>query len=203
MNAKKPGATNTPDVAADQTTGRKRTNAITIVGVVPGAIFGAFVVWFAGFDYWWSVAAVFALGSVGAFLAMLTFEEQGSWSQPTRNPPRGVGLTLPMMEESLAACDRLARPLYMRHVHAVLTNERDDRLARGTLLRKLRALLGAELRACGVTPAKQTDEAVIELLGVNALAVLQPSDDTPVTSAVIARCLDAVERLANKPFPPQ
>ena len=100
-----------------------------------------------------------------------------------------------MMEESLAACDRLARPAITRPLRVLLTNEREDRLARGTLTRQMRALLLAELRAQGLAPTHQTDEAVVALLGPDALTVLQPNDNTPITSAAIARCLDAIERV--------
>ena len=160
---------------------------------------GAIAVWFVGFDWLWAFATVLAVGSVGAVFSTLKFEDDASWHPPGRETPRGIRLSIPMMEESLAACDRLARPAITRPIRVLLTNEREDRLARGTIMRQMRALLLAELRAHGVDPAHQTDsEAVVALLGPDALAVLQPNDDTPVTSAMITSCLDAVERLATE-----
>lgn len=180
-------------------TGRlwSRSVQIAIRGCVVAAVSagGAFVVWFAGFDWLWAFATVLAVGSVGAAFSTLKFEEEASWAPPGRETPRGVRLTIPMMEESLAACDRLARPAVTRPIRVLLTNEREDRLARGTMVRQMRALLVAELRASGVAPAHQTDEAVVALLGPDALAVLQPNDENPVTSAVITSCLDALDRL--------
>lgn len=182
-----------------------RTVLITlrIAGVAAASAFAAFCVWFAGYDYIWSVATVLLFGSVGVGLGVLKFEEQSSWDLPARETPRGVGLTLPMMEQSLAACDRLARPAFTRPIQIVLSNERDDRLARGTLVRQVRALLVAELRAHGISHASQSDEKVVALLGHDALAVLQSDDDNPVTSVVISRCLDAIERLATSSLPSQ
>lgn len=169
--------------------------AIRVVGIAAAAACGAFVVWFAGFNWLWAIATVLAFGSVGVVLATLKFEEQARWDPPGRETPRGIRLAIPLMEESLAACDRLARPAITRPIRLLLTNERDDRLARGTMVRQMRALLVAELRASGVAPAHQTDEAVVALLGPDALAVLQPNDENPVTSAVITSCLDALDRL--------
>jgi hypothetical protein len=182
---------------------RTARRAQRIAGVAAASVVAAFCVWFAGYDYVWSVATVLVFGSVGTALGMLKFDEQPSWDAPGRETPRGVGLTLPMMEESLAACDRLASPAFTRPIQTVLSNERDDRLARGAIVRQVRALLVAELRAHGVVAANSTDEKVIALLGQDALAVLQSNDDNPVTSAVISSCLDAVERLAPRPLPSQ
>ena len=49
-----------------------------------------------------------------------------------------------------------------------------------------------------MNPAHQSDEAVVALLGRDALSVLQPTDSSPVTSATIANCLDAVDRLNSE-----
>ena len=177
--------------------------AISIALVTAAAASGAFLAWFVGLDWWWAVATVVAVGAVGMVFATLKFEEQTPWEPPGRETPRGVRLAIPMMEEALAACDRLARPPITRPIRVLLTNEREDRMARGTLVRQMRALLLAELRAHGVAPAHQTDDAIIALLGPAALTVLQPNDDNPVTSVAIASCLDAVERLNTDPIPSQ
>jgi hypothetical protein len=182
---------------------RSIPTVLKIAGILAASAFAAFCVWFAGYDYVWSVATVIVFGSVGVALGMLKFEEQLPWDPHGRETPRGVGLALPMMEQSLAACDRLARPAFTRPIQTVLSNERDERLARGTIVRQVRAILVTELRARGVSPANQTDERVIALLGHDALAVLQANDDNPVTSAVISNCLDAVERLATSSLPTQ
>lgn len=193
----------TSDIEQHHAAPRTAALAVRIVGIAATSAFAAFCVWFAGYNYVWSVATVMIFGSVGVVLAILRFEEQPSWELPGRETPRGVGLTLPMMEASLAACDRLARPTFTRPIQAVLSNERDERLARGTIVRQVRAILVAELRAHGISPAKQTDETVVALLGVDALRVLQSDDKHPVTSAVISNCLDAIERLASSSLPRQ
>jgi len=160
------------------------------------AVIAAVAVWFAGFDPFWAIATVLAVGPVGAFLASLAFEDDASWDPPRRETPRGIRLVMATMERSLAACDRLARPPVVQRLQAVLFSERDDRLARATIVRRMRALLVTELQASGLDPAKRTDEtAVVALLGPDALTILQPHDANPVTTAAITRCLDAVERL--------
>lgn len=146
----------------------------------------------------WAVATVLAFGSVVAVLATLKFEEHPPWDLPGRETPRGIHLTFPMLEESLAACDRLARPPVMRRIRSMAVNERNDQLARATMVRQMRALFVAELRVRGVDPAHQPDEAVVALLGLDALTVLEPNDNNPVTTAAIASCLDAVERLGSE-----
>lgn len=171
------------------------------VTVLIVSVLSAFAVWFAGFDTLWAIATVLAFGAVGVVLSTLKFEEQSSWDPPGRETPRGIRLTLPMMEEALAACDRLARPSPARRFLAVLINERDDRLARGTLVRQMRALLAGELRARGLDATRLQDEALVALLGADALAVFQPNDDNPLTTTAIENCLDAVERLTTEPLP--
>lgn len=172
--------------------------AIRVACVAALSAGGAITVWFVGFDWLWAFATVLAVVSVGVVFATVKFEEDAPWHPPGRETPRGIRLSIPMMEESLAACDRLARPAITRPIRVLLTNEREDRLARGTIVRQMRAILVAELRAHGVDPSRQTDEAVVALLGPDAIAVLQPNDDTPVTSAVITSCLDAVALLATE-----
>ncbi|WP_337171770.1 hypothetical protein [Gemmatimonas aurantiaca] len=164
---------------------------------------GVFVAWFLGLDWLWAVAMVLAIGSVGLVLATMTSEEPPAWDPPGRETPRGIRLAIPMMEESLAACDRLARPLIARHMRAVVIEERDDRLARGRMLRQMRALLVAELRARGVDPVVGPHDAVVALLGSDALSVLDPNDDNPLTTTAIVNCLDAVERLHTESLPSQ
>lgn len=194
-------------IAGDIGIGRQWTRALQIamrVAFVAALSAGAaYLVWLAGLDALWAVTTVLAFGSVVAVLVTMKLEERASWEPPGRDTPRGIRLTFPMVEESLAACDRLARPPIMRLIRAMAINERDDQLARATLLRQMRALLVAELRVRGVDPSHQSDESVVALLGPDALTVLQPNDNTPVTTAAIASCLDAVERLCTDPLPSQ
>lgn len=154
------------------------------------------LVWFAGFDMWWAATATLAAGSLGAAIASLTFDEPTPWDPPLRATPRATRLTVAMIEQSLAACDRLARPTAGRWLRAMLTSDRDDHLARAAVMRQLRALLAAELDDRGIDPAASPGDA-LALLGPEALAVLQPRDGHPVTSAAIARCLDAIDRVAH------
>lgn len=178
---------------------RSWTVRFVVAGVFMAAVVAAVAVWFAGFDVFWAIATVLAVGAVGALLATLAFEDDAPWEPPRRETPRGVRLVMATMERSLAACDRLARPTVMRRVQSVLFSERDDRLARLTMLRRMRALLVTELRSRGLDPAKAIDEdAVVALLGPDALTILQPHDANPVTTAALTRCLDAVERLDTK-----
>ena len=74
----------------------------------------------------------------------------------------------------------------------------DDRLARTTLVRRMRELLTAELHHRGLESANRSDDIIVALLGPDALTILQPNDSNPVTTAAIARCLDALERLATR-----
>lgn len=177
--------------------------AIRIAVVAALSAIAGVGVWIAGFDTLWAVATVLATGAVGVALAGLKFEELALWDPPGRETPRGIRLVLPMMEQSLAACDRLARPPVTRPLRMLLTNEREDRLARGRIVRQIRAVLVAELRARGITAANHSDETVIALLGRDALTVLEPTDSNPVTSEIIASCLDAVERLSIEPISAQ
>jgi hypothetical protein len=122
----------------------------------------------------------------------------GASSSSVRVAPRSTRLTVATIEHALAACDRLARPRAIRTLQALVYAERDDRLARLTVMRQLRALLIAELydrgHDRGLASADASDEAVARLLGPTARAILEPHDDHPVSSAAIARCLDAIER---------
>lgn len=172
--------------------------AIRVALVAVASAAATFAVWFVGLDLLWAVATALALGSVGVVFAILRFEEQSSWDPHGRETPRGIRLRVPLMEESLAACDRLARPPVVRRIQNLLANERDDVLARATIVRQMRTLFVAELHVRGVAATHQQDEAVVALLGPDALTVLQPNDDNPVTSAVIANCLDAVERFETE-----
>jgi hypothetical protein len=185
-------------MARSDATRRPRFWAVLGVAIVT-AVVTAVGVWYMGLDSFWAIAAVLAVGPVGAFLASLGFEDDAPWDPPRRETPRGVRLVMATMERSLAACDRLARPTLVRRLQAVLFSERDDRLARLTILRRMRALLVTELQARGLDPAKATDEdAVVALLGPDALTILQPHDANPVTTAAITRCLDAVEHLGTE-----
>ena len=156
----------------------------------------AFFVWMLGFDAWWAVAAAIALCSVCAAVAALGAPPYGAWTATTARPPRGTRLAASRIEQALAACDRLSQPSPIRSLRALLVPERDDRQARLQLLRQVRALLVAALRARGVDAATSPD-AVRQLLGPDALAVLTPHDDTPISTATIDRCLDAVAGIAT------
>lgn len=179
---------------------RALRNAIGVAVAAVVSAAAAFVVWVAGLDAAWAAATVMALGPVGMVLATLRFEDDVAWEPPGPEPPRGIRLVVPILEASLAACDRLARPGVARRLRAQLIDEREDRMARAAIVRRLRALLVAELRVRGGAPAHQQDEALVALVGPDARPVLQPDDEHPVTSAAIARCLDALERLAPEPL---
>jgi hypothetical protein len=187
-------------IAAARPVSRPFSRAVRIaIAICIGAVLcmvAAFVVWLVGFDEYWAVASVLAVVPVTAVLATLRFDEHAPWDPPARDASRGVQLAVPMIEASLAACDRLARPAFLRRMGAVLITERDDRIARANLVRRVRDLLTAELHDRGLDPATHADD-VTALLGHDALAILQPTDDTPVTTAAIASCLDAVERLGT------
>lgn len=191
MGDLEPNGPNTPSARAPRIT----IKLAIVAAVCAGA---AFAVWFAGFDASWAIATVLALGAPVAVLATLRVVEHASWDPPAREAPRGIRLVIPTIEESLAACDRLAGSSVTRRIRALLSNERDDRLARATITRRLRALLTAELRVRGITTVHEPADAVAQLLGPDALTVLQPNDDDPVTTAAIASCLDAVERLVER-----
>jgi hypothetical protein len=171
---------------------------LTAYRVALGAVIApasAYGVWFLGFDPFWAVATVLAVGPVAAALATVKLEEEAPWDLPAGETPRGIRITVAILEQSLAACDRLARPLALRRLRALLISEREDRLARATLVRRTRALLVTELQHRGVDP--EDNDAVARLLGPDALAILQPNDGNPVTPATIERCLDAVELLGT------
>jgi hypothetical protein len=171
--------------------------ALRVAVGAAAAFVAAFVVWFVGFDTRWAVAAVLVLGPVGAVLATRRFEEDAGWDPPARETPRGTRLAVAVIEESLAACDRLARPPLLQRLYRLLSSERDDRVARATVVRQTRALLLGALHDRGLDPAHLPDDDVVALLGADALPLLQQHDGLPVTSAAIARCLDVIERLGT------
>lgn len=170
-----------------------------VLHVAAGAVLAcavAFIVWFIGFDVLWSIAAAVAVLAVSAAIATSSPDEYTVWLPPPRRTPRGTRLAVSTLEQSLAACDRLARPSAVRQLRALLFPEREDRASRLHVLRQLRALLVTELHDRGIDPTTSLDEAV-QLLGPDASAVLQPHNDTPITASTVARCLDAVERNAT------
>jgi hypothetical protein len=177
---------------------RARAARLTLIVIVgAAAAFGVGIaVWYAGFDALWSVATTLAVGAVGGVIATLTFEGAAPWDPQLRPTPRATQLTVATIEQSLAACDRLARPSSMRWMHVLLNPERNDQLARSAIVRQLRTLIVAEMHDRGIDSAASPDD-VRALLGPDAHAVLEANTDTPVTSAAIARCLDAMDRLAN------
>ena len=163
------------------------------------AVGGAVFAWYIGFDPLWAVAMVMAMGAVGAAVAKLGSEEDTAWALPEDAPPPGIRRDVAALAGSLAACDRLARPAAVRWMRALLIPEREDRVTRTTAMRRMAALLEAELRARGLDPADRShDEAVGALLGPDAIAILRPNDGSPVTTASIERCLYAVERLSTE-----
>lgn len=141
-----------------------------IASIAAAAAVGAFAVWFAGFDLVWALTTVLIVGAVGAVVATQRLDEPAPWEPPPRETPRGVRLAVTTIEQSLAACDRLARPAVVRQLRAMIVTDRDDRVAR-PLVRRMHALLDRD-----------------------SLAVLQPNGDDPVTSAAVDRALDACER---------
>ncbi len=178
---------------------RARSSRMRVVIGVALAVCAAAGVWFLGLDPVWAVATVVAIASVGALLATLRFEEDVPWEPPVGEPARGVRLVAATLETSLAACDRLARPAAWRRMRAFLIAEREDRLARTTTVRRMRAILVGALHRRGLDPANRShDVAILALLGTDAVTILQPTEDNPVTSASIARCLDTIERLDNQ-----
>ena len=171
-----------------------------VAGIAIAAVGAAWVVWFLGLNPLWAVATVLAVGPVGAALTTLKFEEDATWDPPEPETARGSRIAMATIEQSLAACDRLARPTAVRQLRAIVISEREDRLARPTAVRRMRALLAAELHERGVDPANASHEhTIVTLLGPDALPVLQPNESTPVTAGAIERCLDAVERPSTKP----
>ncbi len=139
----------------------------------------AAAVWFMGFDVYWSVASVLAVVPIAALLATVGLEEDAPWDPLWRESPRGIRLTIAAIERSLDACDRLASPSAVRHLRTLLHDERDDRLARTTIERRVRALL----------------------IATNAHTILRPDDDHPVTAAATAESLDVIERLSAQKKP--
>jgi hypothetical protein len=171
-----------------------------VIGSAAAAGGAAFGVWFVGLDPLWAIATVLVVGPVAAALATVSADDEAAWQPPVRETPRGTRITVAILEESLLACDRLARPTAVRQLRALAIAERDDLLARSTLMRRLRALLVAELRARGLDAINRShDNAVVALLGPDAFTILQPNGDHPVTTAALTRCLDAVERLGTEP----
>lgn len=176
------------------------TSLLAGVGVGVGVACAACLVWFFGFDVPWAIAIAVAVTAVGGVLAMLSFDDPAAWDAPPRETPRATRLTIGMLEQSLAACDRLAAPALLRRVYRLTNAERDDRLARATVVRQLRALLLAALHDHGLD-ATAPPQDIAALVGPDALAVVS-LHDTTVTSATIARCLDALEHLVL-PTPPR
>lgn len=146
-----------------------------VIGGIAAALLGVFSVWFAGFSLLWAVATVFVVGAVGIVVATRTFDEPARWAPPAGDTPRGVRLAVTTIEQSLAACDRLARPPLVRRLRALIVAERDERPAR-EMVRRMHALMGSD-----------------------ADAMLEPRGGGPVTSATIERCLDALERQSLTP----
>jgi len=180
--------------------GSSQSWALRIVAGASLLAVAAAAVWFMGFDLDWSVASVLAVVPVATLLATFRLEEDAPWPPLWRESPRGIRLTVAAIERSLDACDRLSSPVVLRQAHAFLHDERVDRRARSTVVRRVRTLLVAELNRRGLDAAKRTDDdAICALIGANAHNLLRPSDDNPVTAAAIAESLDVIERLNAQP----
>lgn len=146
-----------------------------VIGGMAAATLGVFSVWFAGFSLLWAVATVLVVGVVGAVVATRSLDEPARWVPSAGDTPRGVRLAVTTIEQSLAACDRLARPPLVRRLRELIVAERDERPAR-EVVRRMRALLGPD-----------------------ALTILPPHDGAAITSTTIERCLDAIERQTLTP----
>lgn len=162
------------------------------------AIGSAVVAWFVGFDPLWSVAIAIAIGTAGAAIVRFRLEDETAWGPPEYDARQGGRGDIVAIAQSLASCDRLARPRVVRWMRSLLISEREDRLARTIAVRRMRALLSAELQDRGIESTDQADdEAIVALLGSDANAILRPYDESPVTTSAIERCLDAIERLST------
>lgn len=166
--------------------------------VIGAASVATFAVWFVGFDMLWAVASVLAVGSVGALRVSFTISDDERWERSAGEAPRGVHLDVARLDGALVACDRLTRPDVLRWIGAQLNSELDDHRSRAMIVRRIRALLLAELHD-RAPDAVDSLAAAIALFGPDARSILSPSDGPPVTAAVIARCLDGVERLNTEP----
>lgn len=180
--------------------GRTRSVWFAIAGVVVALVAG-YLVWIAGLDAWWAATTVLVLLPVAALFAISTFSEPLLWPEPVREPPRGIRLTVTTIEQSLAACDRLARPPILRRLRELSVAERDDKQARA-IVRQMRALLIVALRDRGLDASRDVEQ-IAATLGTDALTILQPDQGEPITSAMITRTLSAIERLASTPLPPR
>lgn len=166
-----------------------------IIGVV-SLLATAFTVWFFGFDIAWSVSVASVLTTTGVLITRFAFDDGAGWPERPAQALRGTRLATSTLEQALTATDRLARPQLARSLRAVVINERDDHLARTQLLRHVRTLIGTEARRHGLDPAQQPAQ-VAKLFGEEAVTVLQSHNHAVVTTATIARCLDAMTRAAH------
>jgi hypothetical protein len=143
------------------------SRALITIGAVTAAVF---MVWFVGFDIPWAVTTVFVVGPISAVLVTRSSSPRGTWDVPTPPTPRGTRLDCALLIQSLAACDRLARPDAVRRLQTLHHNERDDRTSRSFALRRVRTLLGPD-----------------------APALLDPHHPHPVSATDVARCLDLLD----------
>jgi hypothetical protein len=135
---------------------------------------------------------------VGAAFFLFRFEEVAVWGRSEREGSPGARHDVATIVRSLTACDSLARPGAARWIRSVLTPEREDRLARSIVLRRMGALLNAELQERGLNASDPSDDgAIVALFGADAIAILRPRDGTPVTMAGIESCLEALERVST------
>lgn len=155
-----------------------------------------FTVWFFGFDVIWSVPVALVLLAAGALIAHFSLHDGSAWIEQPTKALRGTRLAASTIEQALAATDRLARSQLARSLRAIVINEREDQLARAQLLRQIRGLLTTEARRQGLDPAQQPAQ-VADLFGEEAMTLLRMHNNAAVDTAIIARCLDAMERAAN------
>ena len=99
------------------------------------------------------------------------------------------------VSRSLAACDRLESPVFLRHVQRLAHAEREDRQSRLVIVRRMRALIIAELRRRGLDATSSSPSHALSMLGSDAVTILESHDGDGVSTAVVTRCLDALERL--------
>lgn len=179
-------------------TGRERPRAARLLVTVTAAAaltLGTLFVWFLGFDPLWALTGALAVGSVGAAISLVGLDDPVPWDAPSRKTPRSTRLSVALIERSLAACDRLESPVFLRHVQRLAHAEREDRQSRLVIVRRMRALIIAELRRRGLDATSSAPSHALSMLGSDAVTILESHDGDGVSTAVVTRCLDALERL--------
>ena len=175
----------------------KPRGARLLIAVTATAVLtlGVLFVWFLGFDPLWALASALAVGSVGAALSRVGLEDPVPWEPAPWEALRSTRLSVALIERSLAACDRLESPAFLRHVQRLAHAEREDRQSRLVVVRRMRALILAELRMRGFDGTISAKVHATTVLGADAAIILESHDGEEVSTGVITRCLDALERL--------